>query len=399
MSGLDGASAGAGEAERLAGAAGDRYDRVVRLAQAIFAVPIVALNLVGPDGQVTVAAVGPYRQRLPLDASVCASAMWNESVVEIADLRTHERFRDYPMVAGEPRVRFYAGVPLRSTSGQRVGVLCLLDLVPRELGAAQREMLADLGVMIERELAAQDEMMRAGEVQQLLLPSEPPALAGVEVAGRVQPARETGGDFYDWQVVGEPPAAQLQVVLADVMGKGLPAALIASEVRAVLRTHSRYAALDEAVRRTSETTLPDLDTNERFVTLWGARLDPVDGTLHYVDAGHGLAALVSERGARRLAQAHLPLGLPVPDTWTQESTIMAPDETLVVVSDGVLDVVGGIDVGLEAVREPAVEGASCADVVERIVGFAADRGAEDDVTAVVVRRTTGRAAGRAATAG
>ncbi|WP_165399899.1 PP2C family protein-serine/threonine phosphatase [Xylanimonas ulmi] len=376
------------DAERLAEAAGARYDRVVRLAQAIFGAPIVALNLIGARGQVTVAAVGAYTQRLPLDASICASTVLRDDVVEIADLRQDPRFRDFPMVVGPPRVRFYAGVPLRGAGGRNVGVLCMLDLVPRELGATQREMLADLGAMVERELAVQDEMLRAGEVQRLLLPNEPPALPGVEAAGRVQPAREAGGDFFDWQVVGARGARdELQVVLGDVMGKGLAASLIASEIRAVLGTHSTYVALDEAVRRTSEATAHDLESNGRFVTLWGGRLDPIDGTLHYVDAGHGLAALASSRGVRRLAQEHLPLGMPVASRWTQASAVMAPDETLVVVSDGVLDVFGDLGVALDAVRELTVTGASCGVVVDSIVEQAAGRGATDDVAAVAVRRT------------
>ncbi|QAY64624.1 GAF domain-containing protein [Xylanimonas allomyrinae] len=378
------------EAERLAEAAGSRYDRVVRLVQAIFGAPIVALNLLGPHEQFTVAAIGPYQRRLPLDASICATTVLHDDVVEIPDLRADERFRDFPMVVAPPRVRFYAGVPLRGAGGRKVGALCMLDLVPRELGPMQREMLADLGSMVERELMVQDEMLRVGEVQRLLLPTGPPAMPGVEVAGRVQSAREAGGDFFDWQVVGGPGGSQqLQVVLGDVMGKGLAASLIAAEMRAVLGTHSRYVALDEAVRRTSEATLQNLESNGRFVTLWGGRLDPADGTLRYVDAGHGLAALASPRGVRRLVQRSMPLGMPVPVTWAQTTAVMAPDETLVVVSDGVLDVFGDLGIALDAVRDLIVTGRTCADVVDRIVEQAAGRGATDDVAAVVVRRASG----------
>jgi serine phosphatase RsbU (regulator of sigma subunit) len=382
-------STGTHEAELLAHVSPDgRYDRVVRLAQAIFGAPIAALNLIGAREQYTVAAVGAPRATVPLSESICRFTVEHDDVHEVRDLRADARFSDLAVVAGPPRVRFYAGVPLRSSSGQKVGTLCILDLVPRELGATQREMLADLGAMVEREIAVQEEMRRAGEVQRLLLPSEPPALPGLEVAGRVLQAREAGGDFFDWQVVGATAGPdRLQVVLADVMGKGLAASLIASEMRAVLRAHSRYVGVGEAVRRTNETTSRDLQTNGRFVTLWVGRVDPADGALEYVDAGHGLAVIVSPRGARRLVQHDLPLGMPVPSTWTQATDTLAPDELLVVVSDGVFDVVGSVDAALEAVQPLVDPTLSCGEVVDRIVRYAAEQGTADDVTAVVVRRT------------
>src|SRR5918997_2146348 len=280
------------EADRLAEASGDRYNRVVRLAQAIFGAPIAALNLIGETHQHTVAAVGAPTTSSPLTDSICRHTVEHDDVFEVFDLREDQRFQDNKIVAGPPRVRFYVGVPLQSTSGHKVGALCILDLVPRELGSTQREMLADLGAMLERELAVEEEMIRAGEVQRLLLPDRAPALPGIDVAGRVRQARDGRGDFFDWHLVATPASPdQLQLVIADVMGKGLSASLIASEMRAVLRTHSRYVALGEAIQRTADTTVHDLENSGSFVTMWAGRLDPEDGTLHYVDAGHGLGVL------------------------------------------------------------------------------------------------------------
>jgi len=286
-------------------------------------------------------------------------------------------------------VRFYAGIPVRGQSGQNIGALCILDLVPRTLGRQQREMLADLGALLERELAVQEEMDLAGQVQQLMLPTSAPDIPGVEVAGRVQPAREAGGDYFDWFVVNDPGGAgkRLQVVLGDVMGKGLAASLIASEVRAVLRGHSRYTDVGDAVARASTTTRHDLEANNRFSTLWVGRLDPATGALDYVDAGHGLAIIASDRGYRRLYQEYLPLGMPIEDTWAKASEVLAADELLVVVSDGVFDVLDDsfeqVEARLDAVLEP---GLSCRQIVDRIVDFAVSHEATDDVTALVLRR-------------
>jgi serine phosphatase RsbU (regulator of sigma subunit) len=232
----------------------------------------------------------------------------------------------------------------------------------------------------------------AGRVQQLMLPISAPEIVGVEIAGRVQPAREAGGDYFDWFVVNDPGGAgkRLQVVLGDVMGKGLAASLIASEVRAVLRGHSRYTDVGDAITRTSTTTRHDLEANDRFSTLWVGRLDPATGALDYVDAGHGLAIIASDRGYRRLYQDFLPLGVPIEDTWTTASDVLGEDELLVVVSDGVFDVLDDsfeqVEARLEAVLEP---GLSCRQIVDRIVDFAVSHEATDDVTAVAVRRLAG----------
>ncbi len=383
-------STGRQEAEVLAkNVPAERYDRVVRLAQAIFGAPIAALNLIGNRTQFTVASVGYPSGEMPAEQSVCHVTVQQDNILEIPDLRADDRFAEIPAVSGPPRVRFYAGVPVRGQSGQNIGALCILDLVPRKLGRQQREMLSDLGALLERELAVQEEMDLAGQVQQLMLPTKAPDISGVEIAGRVQPAREAGGDFFDWFVVTEPGAhdPMLQVVLGDVMGKGLAASLIASEVRAVLRGHSRYSNVGDAVAQTSTTTRHDLEANNRFSTLWVGRLDPVSGLLDYVDAGHGLAIIASDRGYRRLHQEYLPLGMPIEDVWAKASDTLAEDELLVVISDGVFDVLDDsfeeVEARLHTILEP---GMTCRQIVDRIVEFAVEHGASDDVTALVARR-------------
>ena len=375
-------------AERLARDAGDRYDRVIRLAQAIFGAPIVTLNMIGEEFQYTVAAVGAATGAVPLEQSICRTTITQDGVFEVHDLREDDRFKDLPAVVNPPRLRYYAGVPLRTQQGQTVGALCILDFVPRELGRSQREMMADLGSVLEREMAVQEEMAKAGEVQQKLLPRSAPDLPGFEIAGRVVPYRDAGGDFFDWQVVdGEDGGRVLQVVLSDVMGKGLAASLIASVVRAALRTHSRYAGLADAVQRTAETTAPDLESNERFVTMWATRIDPATGKVQYVDAGHGLAVIVSPTSVRRLVQNTLPLGMPVADTWTMAEDELRHGERMVIVSDGVFDVFPDEEAAMAAVQMTADPEATNAEMVDTIVAYASEHGSTDDVTAIVISRT------------
>lgn len=382
------ATAAQTEAERLAAAPREGYDRVVRLTQAVFGVPIAALNLLGAKTQYTVAAVGIPQQEIPVERSICRFAVQGDEILEIPDLREDERSRDLDIVVEPPRVRYYAGVPLKSTSGQNVGVLCILDVTPRQLGATQREMLADLGAVVERELAVQEEMLRAGEVQRQLLPTQTPDVPGYELAGRVVQAREAGGDFFDWQVIENPDGPdRLQVVLGDVMGKGLSASLLAAEVRAVLRGHSRYVDVGGTLGRATKTAQHDLEVNGRFVTMWVGRIDPADGRLDYIDVGHGLAVLVTPDRVTRLAMDYMPFGTPVEQDWKQATVHMAPGDMLVVVSDGVFDVFGSVEAATARIPDLLAQARTCTQIVDTIVDYASTHGTTDDVTALVVRRT------------
>ena len=233
----------------------------------------------------------------------------------ICDLRHDLRFADHLAVWADGGARFYAGQPL-SVHGQNVGALCLLDYEPRGFTSAERRTLRDLGTWVEKELSTDKELFQAREVQRRLLPARRPAVPGLDVAAHCIPASDVGGDFYDWQVSD----GTLQVMIADVMGKGMAAALLAAGVRAVMRSTSRDSGLAESLNRTAASMQEDLDETSTFVTMFAARVDPVTGAMEYVDAGHGLAIVLSPDGSsRQLRSAGLPLGAVHDDTWTSRS--------------------------------------------------------------------------------
>ncbi|NKX52936.1 SpoIIE family protein phosphatase, partial [Arthrobacter deserti] len=129
--------------------------------------------------------------------------------------------------------------------------------------------------------AGADEQERAGQVQRSLLPSEPLRLGEYEIAGRCRPTRNVGGDFFDWYA----SEGGLQLTVADAMGKGMGAALIAATVRAVLRSSARHPDVTRAFQSASRAMEEDLDQASSFVTIFHARLDSRHGRLEYVDAG------------------------------------------------------------------------------------------------------------------
>ena len=134
----------------------DRFDRATRLAAALFNVPVALVSLVDEDRQWFKSCFGVEICETPREASFCAHAIAARSMLVVPDALADERFRDNPMVASGPRVRFYAGAPLRTPDGHLVGTLCILDVRPRDLSEAERGLLLDLAATVEGELARAD---------------------------------------------------------------------------------------------------------------------------------------------------------------------------------------------------------------------------------------------------
>ncbi|WP_130013971.1 PP2C family protein-serine/threonine phosphatase [Serinicoccus sediminis] len=361
-----------------------RFDRVIRLAQQLFDVPVVAVNMVDARAQHTIAAVGMECDSVPRADSFCAHTVQQSSTFVVPDASLDPRFAHTALVAGDPHVRFYAGHPLHAPGGQAIGSLCLAGSRPREFSALEQRLLGDLASWVEEELVRSDERLEAEQVQRRLVPRRPLGLEGYDVAGGGAPARSVSGDFYDWHELPD----GFQVVLADVMGKGLTAAILAAGLRAVLRGASRYNPLPIALQRVAASMTADLDETGSFVTMFAARLDPETGALEWVDAGHGLAVIIDATAstARQLNSEDLPIGAIDDDTWQSHHEVLAPGETLAVVSDGILDLFDEPWDAVETGRELSGVCATAQDLVDEILARAAHHVVSDDVTALVVRR-------------
>ena len=130
----------------------DRFDRITRTAQRMFGVPIATVTLVDGDRQWFKASIGLDVAETSRDVSFCGHAILQEDPFIIADAALDPRFADNPLVTGAPHIRFYAGVPLHESRGWRVGTLCLIDRVPRELSELEIAALRDLAMWAETEL-------------------------------------------------------------------------------------------------------------------------------------------------------------------------------------------------------------------------------------------------------
>ena len=129
-----------------------RFDLLARIAADTFQVPIALVSLVDRDRQWFKSNIGLENRETHRDASFCAHAILRDEVMVVPDTLVDERFADNPLVTGAPRIRFYAGCPLRLPDGHRVGTLCLIDSRPRQLDEAQSDLLRNLARLVEREL-------------------------------------------------------------------------------------------------------------------------------------------------------------------------------------------------------------------------------------------------------
>jgi PAS domain S-box-containing protein len=151
----------ADEAERLAALRSlklldtkpqERFDRITRIATRLFSVPISTLTLIDSDREWFLSLQGVAEREGPRARSFCGHALLASDVFIIPDTIKDERFRDNPMVAGPPHIRFYAGRTLYSADGKRIGVFCIRDTKPRTLTLEETQMLRDLSIWAETEV-------------------------------------------------------------------------------------------------------------------------------------------------------------------------------------------------------------------------------------------------------
>jgi serine phosphatase RsbU (regulator of sigma subunit)/predicted ester cyclase len=190
--------------------------------------------------------------------------------------------------------------------------------------------------MREREHIEQ-ELRVARSIQHASLPKEVPQLEGWQISPYYRPAREVGGDFYDFHLLSE---ERLGVVVGDATGKGVPAALVMSTTCGMLQLAAR--ALDspspgEVLEQVNETLVARIPSN-MFVTCFYAVLDPEDGTLRYANAGHDPPYMRrSNDDADELRARGMPLGLMPSMSYEEQGTSLSEGESVLFYSDGLVE--------------------------------------------------------------
>jgi diguanylate cyclase (GGDEF)-like protein len=132
----------------------ERFDRLTRIARRLFNVPIALVSLVDAHRQWFKSSVGLSASETSRETSFCGHAILDNDIFIIPDATKDERFWDNPLVINEPRIRFYAGFPLKHFDGSKMGTLCIVDTKPRTLDKEDLDAFKDLAELAERELLA-----------------------------------------------------------------------------------------------------------------------------------------------------------------------------------------------------------------------------------------------------
>jgi sigma-B regulation protein RsbU (phosphoserine phosphatase) len=288
-----------------------------------------------PDGPLALAAT----RAEPPDLILLDIRMPEMNGYEVCEhLKADAQTRDIPIIfisaldAIQDKVRAFTvgGVDYVTKPFQVEEVLARVEthLTLREL----QKQLQDANKKMAQELAL------AGEVQTSFLPCELPDIPGWQLSVTLKAARETSGDFYD---VNPLPNGQLGILVADVVDKGVGAALFMALSWILLRTYApEYPTQPELVlSAVNRRILKDTNANQ-FVAVFYGILDPATGTLVYCNAGHCPPYLVSAQSGekvQKLIRTGIPLGIFEDETWEQGVVQLGPGDVLVLYTDGITD--------------------------------------------------------------
>jgi sigma-B regulation protein RsbU (phosphoserine phosphatase) len=251
--------------------------------------------------------------------------------------------------------------------------------------AHEKQRLEEENRRMERELDL------ARDIQMSLVPSQPLILGTWETHGRVVPARQVGGDYFDFFPLAG--GARFAVSIADVSGKGVPAALLMSNVQASLRAFcDGVRPIPDAMASVNRSVTRAV-AGGKFITLFYAELDVTSGTLRYVNAGHNYPLLRRRDGrVEEMTEGGLLFGLKEDAEYRQGETRLEPGDALLLYSDGLseaMDSLGqqfGEDRLIEAWR--GIRDVPMGEVIDRLLSeirtFRGSAGQSDDMTAVVV---------------
>jgi predicted ester cyclase len=278
----------------------------------------------------------------------------------------------------------------------------LLVLIHRIVGGkitdewSQGSGLAELmGQRLEQEMRERErveqELQVARSIQQASLPNDVPTPEGWEIIHHYQPAREVGGDFYDFLELDD---GRLGLLVGDATSKGVPAALVMASTRSMLRAVAQASEYSpgEVLSRVNDSLVTDIPPN-MFVTCFYCILDPESGSLRYANAGHDLPYLHRNGVAEELRARGMPLGL-IPSMDYEEMEIaLAAGEAALFYTDGLVEAhdskgeMFGFPRLRELVAEQGKQG-SLEALLEELYSFVGEGWEqEDDITLLTLRRS------------
>lgn len=365
---------------------------------------VIKANRDAPDARLD-AAEGPYR----ISQQVCREAIAQRRPVLTQDALSDERLGQFQTVMSL-HLRSILCVPF-SSQEEVLGVV-YLDEPQVDPFAEEGEVVELVGAFgdlagialanarLLREVAErerlEEELRIAARIQRHLLPKRPPAVRGLELAGRTLPAREVGGDLYDF--FRRDDRGEVLISIGDVSGKGVGAGMVGTQVRALVRAYAEsYGPTDELLARVNRALADDLEAGQ-FVSFLLIRYAEESGRLSFTGAGHEHLILFRPgTGQLELLRAGgVVLGLVSDLTGriTERHMTLQPGDVVCLYTDGATEAVSasGEEFGLDRVTAALKAGplepqAIVERVIEAVVSFnGREREMADDLTVVALRK-------------
>jgi sigma-B regulation protein RsbU (phosphoserine phosphatase) len=389
-----------------------RFDAIVELAARVFRVPISYVAMIDANRQWLKSRCGLEVSETSREISFCAHTILQDGPLVVPDALLDDRFRDSPLVTGDPFVRFYAGHPLKGPGGRNVGTLCLADRVPRTLSDCELEILARLARVAEHELGMvslirtqrelldtktrlieaqrrlDEELAEAAAYVQSLLP--PPLQCPVRIDWQFVSSSKLGGDFFGYRWLDD---HRLAIYLLDVMGHGVGAALLSTSVESALRGGSLAGlTFDDPAEVIARLNLafPMDENGGRFFSIWLGIYDS-RRSLVYANAGHPPGLLFENGNVSKLSGTGMMVGVMPDATFLSRRVPIPPKSRLYLYSDGAYEITllrGDMLLveGLQAIfaHVAAIDGPQTAEVLRLIREAQGNAEFKDDVSLLEV---------------
>ena len=340
----------------------------------------------------------PYR----LGVSLTGWILKYQKPLLINDLTKDERFKGKEIESAD--IRSLLAVPLR-LKNKMLGVLCLFnkkddaDFTPDDqrllsIIAIQSAQTIENARLYEEErklLDLEEDLRTAHRIQQSFLPKENPIIKGIDIFGLSIPAKEVGGDYYDFIQIDE---HHLGIAIADVSGKGTPAALLMANLHACLRGQ---ALINRSVKDTvnkANFMLSRFMEMGRFITLFYGILDVKKKTFTYTNAGHNFPLLLNkDSNSKTLEKGGIILGISDNSVYEEETVQLNPGDLLLLYTDGISEAMNEKDEMFEEQRllkllkdnqKTSAQNLS-EKIVDSVLSFQGTIPRADDITLVLVK--------------
>lgn len=339
----------------------------------------------------------PYR----LGMSLTGWMLKNQKPLLINDIGTDARFSGISLETG--KIKSILSVPLK-VKNKMIGLISLFNKKGEGFTQEDLRLLSIIAIQSagtiesarlyeeERKLAdLEEDLKTARRIQQSLLPKENPVIEGMEIFGQSIPAKEVGGDYYDFIHIDD---SHLGIVIADVVGKGTPAALLMANLQASLRGQALISrSVKDTVTKVNFMMSRSMEMG-KFITLFYGILDVNNKTFTYTNAGHNYPFLLQEDGtSKTLEKGGIVLGTFDNFVYEEETVQLKPGNLILLYTDGITEATNENDEMFEEERllelltgNVAISAQELSHkIVDSVLSFQGSQPQSDDITLVLIK--------------